>query len=58
VFKPYDATSKELVEAAPATWAVLGAEPVVDPATVIDSDLATITTDADKVIHVEWPGQP
>ena len=52
--KPFDVTTKHLIEAHPADWlAFLGI-----PATrlrIIDADLATITSDADKVILVEEP---
>lgn len=54
--KPYDATSKDLIETDPAGWvAFLGG--AVPPAAVgvIDADLSTVSTDADKVIRVDEP---
>jgi len=53
---PYDATTKELIETDPAGWvAFLGC--TVPPAAVgmIEADLSTVTTDADKVIRVDVP---
>jgi hypothetical protein len=52
--KPFDATTKHLIETHPADWlALLG-----HPATrlhIIDADLSTISSEADKVIRVEAP---
>jgi predicted transposase YdaD len=56
VSKPYDATSKDLIETDPAGWvAFLGC--VVPPSAVrlVDADLSTVTTEADKVIRVDEP---
>lgn len=56
VSKPYDATSKDLIETDPAGWvAFLGF--AVDPSAVslVDADVSTVTTDADKVIRVGRP---
>jgi predicted transposase YdaD len=53
--KPYDATSKDLIEADPAGWVAFlsGSEP--SAVSLVDADLSTITTDADKVILVGGP---
>jgi predicted transposase YdaD len=50
--KPFDATLKELIEAYPRDWlAQLGLASLV-PVDVIDADLSTVTTQADKVLRV------
>jgi hypothetical protein len=50
--KPFDATLKDLAEGYPADWLPrLGLAP--DPVRLIDADLSTVTTQADKVIRVE-----
>ncbi|HEY2910006.1 MAG TPA: hypothetical protein VGI99_07155 [Gemmataceae bacterium] len=54
--KPYDATSKDIIETDPAGWvAFLGCR--VEPGAVrlVDADVSTITAEADKVIRVEQP---
>ena len=49
--KPYDPTLKALVETEPASWpALLGAP--TGPTEVIDSDVATVSGAADKVLRV------
>jgi predicted transposase YdaD len=50
--KPFDATLKELVEAYPHDWLAQLAMPASLPVDVIDADLFTITTQADKVLRV------
>lgn len=57
--KPYDATTKNLVEARPEDWLefVGLSTPAGQKATVIDADLATVTTDADRVIRIGEPPQ-
>jgi predicted transposase YdaD len=53
--KPYDSTAKDLLEADPPAWlALIGIDPP-GPVRVVDSDLATITAAADKVLLVEGP---
>ncbi|OWK36042.1 hypothetical protein [Fimbriiglobus ruber] len=50
---PYDATSKDLLDADPARWVTyLTREPPPGPVDVIDADLSTVTAEADKVIRV------
>lgn len=54
--KPYDATSKELIETDPAGWvAFLGGTSNPRAVSLVDADLSTVTTAADKVIRVEEP---
>ncbi len=53
--KPFDATSKDLLESDPAAWmGYLGLHPQ-GPVEVIDSDPSTVTTEADKVFRVVDP---
>ncbi len=50
--KPFDATTKDLLEADPVAWlAYLGITPQA-AVEVIDSDLSTVTAEADKVFRV------
>jgi predicted transposase YdaD len=54
--KPYDSTTKELLEGYPETWlAYIGLTPR-GPVRVVDADLSTFTAEADKVYRVEEPG--
>jgi hypothetical protein len=53
--KPCDSTAKDLLEADPPAWlALIGIDPP-GPVRVVDSDLATVTASADKVLLVEGP---
>ena len=54
--KPYDVTSKDLIEADPAGWVTFFGCPV-PPAAVrlVDADVSTVTADADKVVRVDGP---
>jgi predicted transposase YdaD len=53
--KPFDATTKDLLEADPVAWmAYLGLHPQ-GAVEVIDSDLSTVTAEADKVFRVVEP---
>ncbi|WP_309708241.1 hypothetical protein [Armatimonas sp.] len=48
---PFDATTKELVRFQPEDWlALLGLPP--DPCELVDADLATVSTEADRLIRV------
>jgi predicted transposase YdaD len=48
---PFDATTKELVRFQPADWlALLGLPPA--PCELVDADLATVSTEADRLIQV------
>jgi predicted transposase YdaD len=54
--KPYDATSKDLIETDPAGWVTFLGCPVAPSAVrLVDADVSTVTTDADKVIRVDGP---
>ncbi|OWK45078.1 hypothetical protein [Fimbriiglobus ruber] len=54
--KPYDATSKELLESDPAGWvAYLTGSAPPGPVRVVDADVSTVTAEADKVIRVDGP---
>jgi len=52
--KPYDATTKFLVDTSPIDWLHFFGIPG-DRAEVIDADLSTVTTDADRVIRFYAP---
>ncbi len=49
--KPFDVTTKELVEADPQSWIRYAGLPDA-PTELIDSDLATVSTEADRVLRV------
>jgi len=55
--KPFDATLRKLIELEPVAWLRFLHIPVADPARVkvIDSNLSTVTAEADKVL---WVGDP
>jgi hypothetical protein len=53
--KPFDATTKHLLEAEPADWLAFLGLPTGTGAHVIDADLATVTADADRVVSVGGP---
>jgi predicted transposase YdaD len=54
VSKPYDATSKELLQSDPAGWAAfLGVVRPPEQVKLIDSDLSTVTAATDKVLRIE-----
>jgi len=55
--KPFHATTRQLIELGPADWLAYLGIPVADPSrvTVIDSNLSTVTAEADRVIRVEDP---
>jgi hypothetical protein len=55
--EPFDATMRELFELEPAAWLEFLGIPVVDPnqVEVIDSNLSTVTAEADKVVRVGGP---
>jgi predicted transposase YdaD len=56
VAKPYDATSRDLLEFEPADWVrFLGATCSPDRVHLVDTDLSSVTAEADKVIRVEDP---
>jgi predicted transposase YdaD len=55
--KPYDATGRKLIEMGPLDWVAYLGNPVHDPGRVkaIDSNISTVTAEADKVLWVEDP---
>ena len=54
--KPYDATSKDLIETDPAGWvSFLGCPVEAADVQLVDADVSTVTAEADKVIRVERP---
>ena len=55
--KPFDATMRKLLELEPAAWLRFLHVPVAHPdrVRVIDSNLSTVTAEADKVL---WVGEP
>ena len=55
--KPYDATSKFMTEMRPEDWLTFLGLPVF-PVEIIDADLSTVTTAADKIIKVNDPDDP
>jgi predicted transposase YdaD len=55
VAKPFDATLKELVETYPGDWLSQLGLSALGPVDLIDADLSTVTTQADKIIRVLDP---
>jgi hypothetical protein len=53
--KPYDATVKQLVNAYPLDWIRSFGLPFADEVEVVDADLSTISTQADRVFHIKAP---
>ena len=53
--KPYDATTKFLVEGYPADWLALAGLGPVERVALIDSNLSTITAEADTILQVGDP---
>jgi hypothetical protein len=53
--KPFDATMRQLLELEPAAWLRFLHVPLTDPdyVRVIDSNISTITAEADKVLWVD-----
>lgn len=50
--KPFDAATKYLIESRPSDWLALAGFPAGLPVQVIDADLATVTSEADRVLRV------
>lgn len=50
--KPFDATTKQLVEAQPEAWLAYAGLSGVTSAEVIEADLSTVTAEADRVVRV------
>src|SRR5207253_3561115 len=55
VSKPFDATTRYLLEAHPDSWPGYVGSAGGWPVRVIDSELSTITSESDKVLRVEAP---
>jgi hypothetical protein len=53
--KPFDATLRELIENYPGDWLAPLELTATGRITVIDADLSTVTTQADKIIRVDDP---
>lgn len=53
--KPFDSTTKQLIEAHPADWLAYAGLPVSGPIQIVDADISSFTAAADKVIRVEGP---
>lgn len=51
--KPFDATTRELLEAFLRDWLWVLLRLDVEHVSVFDSDLSTITSEADKVLRIE-----
>ena len=53
--KPFDATTKRLLELDPAGWLTCVGLPVTGPVRAVDSDLSTVTAEADTILQVGEP---
>lgn len=53
--KPFDALTRSLLESHPADWLTLLGLIHGEPASVVNSDVSTVTAEADKVIRVDGP---
>ena len=55
MFKPFDATTRALIELGPIDWLRYLGIPAPDPSrvSVIDSNVSTVTAEADKVVRIE-----
>ncbi len=53
--KPFDATTKKLLELDPAGWLTCLGLPVTGPVRAVDSDLSTVTAEADTILQVGEP---
>jgi hypothetical protein len=55
--KRFDPTTRKLIEMGPPDWVAYLGNPVADPCRVkaIDSNISTVTAEADKVLWVEDP---
>ncbi len=53
--KPFDATTKRLLELDPVGWLKCAGLPVTGPVHAVDSDVSTITAEADTIIQVGEP---
>ena len=53
--KPFDAATKELLEKHPRAWLELLLGRSLGEVRVVDADLSTITSEADKILVIEEP---
>ncbi len=53
--KRFDATPKFLLELGPADWLALIGRPTTAPVSIIESDLSTVTSQADKIFRIDEP---
>ena len=53
--KPFDAATKMLVQAHPADWVALAGFPAASKVEVVEAEVSTVTSAADKVIRVHAP---
>src|SRR5437667_4853583 len=53
VAKPFDITTKHLVESRPADWLAFAGMPTESPVSIVDADLSMVSAEADKVLRVE-----
>lgn len=53
--KPFDATTKYLLEVDPAAWLEYAGVELLGPVVVVDANVSTITAEADKVVRIDGP---
>ena len=53
--KPFDAATKRLLEIDPAGWLACPGLPITGPVRAVDSDLSTVTAEADTILQVGEP---
>jgi predicted transposase YdaD len=53
--KPFDAATKDLLERNPRAWLELLLGRALGEVRVVDADLSTITSEADKILRIEEP---
>lgn len=53
--RPYDVTSRTLLEGDPVSWLTWIGLPVNGPVAAVDSDVSTVLADVDKVLRVDAP---
>jgi hypothetical protein len=53
--KPFDSATRYLLKSHPDAWLVYLGLPAAGPVRVVNADLSTITSEADKVFRVEAP---
>ena len=53
--KPFDATTRKLLELDPAGWLTCLGLPVTGPVRAVDSDVSTVTAEVDTILQVGDP---